>query len=199
MKLGFHESSHCWMETNSWAWRFRCWSMNPNCFLCVLYWHEVKNTNWFLSHTTWMKMCAVQMSISEKFSYKHGNGKQSLSVPMSTTQDQIIQIAQNQSTWGSLSFLVSFSYIIVINAGGVVCVLVRMCMEERFQAGHVVLCNGPNQIVVRNFQGPLRMAERREEVKGRRRSGGTHRGSFAWWHGETDPATSPHCCSHLCV
>lgn len=60
--------------------------------------------------------------------------------------------------------------------------LARMCMEERFQAGHGVLCNGANQIVVRNSQGPLRTAERREESDGRgggvEWSGGTHRGSF---------------------
>lgn len=29
--------------------------------------------------------------------------------------------------------------------------------------------------------------------------GGTYWGSFTWWHSETDPAGSPHCCSHLCV
>lgn len=41
-------------------------------------------------------------------------------------------------------------------------------MEECcFQAaGHGVLCNGANQIVVRNSLGPLRMAERREELEG---------------------------------
>lgn len=39
-------------------------------------------------------------------------------------------------------------------------------MEEHFQAGHGVLCNGANQIVVRNSQGPLRTAERREAARG---------------------------------
>lgn len=85
---------------------------------------------------------------------------------MSATPDQIMQIAQNQSTWDSLSFLVSLSFIIMMNAGGALCVLVRMCMEECFQAGHGVLCNGANQIVVRNSQGPLRTAERWEELGG---------------------------------
>lgn len=44
--------------------------------------------------------------------------------------------------------------------------LVCMCMEECFQTGHGVLCNGANQIVVRNSQGPLRTAERREDLDG---------------------------------
>lgn len=44
--------------------------------------------------------------------------------------------------------------------------LVCMCMEECFQTGHGVLCNGANQIVVRNSQGPLTTAERREDRVG---------------------------------
>lgn len=44
--------------------------------------------------------------------------------------------------------------------------LVCMCMEECFQTGHGVLCNGANQIVVRNSQGPLTTAERREDPVG---------------------------------
>lgn len=70
-------------------------------------------------------------------------------------------------------------------------------MEDCFQAGHRVFCNGANQIVVRNTHGPLRTAERREEYGGE--VGGTHWGSFLWWHSETDLAGSPRCCSHLCV
>lgn len=44
----------------------------------------------------------------------------------------------------------------------------RLCVwKSAFKAaGHGVLCNGANQIVVRNSQGPLRTAERREELMG---------------------------------
>lgn len=141
-----------------------------------------------------------EMSLLENLDTNKATRNNLLSVSMSTTPDQIMQIVQNQSTWDSLSFLVSLSYIIVMNTGGVHCVLLRMCMEERFQAGHGVLCNGANQIVVRNSQRPLRTAERREELKGGGGwSGGTHWGPFTWWHSETDLAGSPCRCSHLCV
>lgn len=42
--------------------------------------------------------------------------------------------------------------------------LASLCTEECFQTGHGVLCNGANQIVVRNSHGPLRVTERREEL-----------------------------------
>lgn len=53
-----------------------------------------------------------------------------------------------------------------------------LCVQEQcFQAaGHGLLCDGANQIVVRNSQGPLREAERREELEdgGRGRGGLSH-------------------------
>lgn len=65
-----------------------------------------------------------------------------------------------------MSFPVSLSLAVVVNAGGVLCVLVHMCMEECSEAGHRVLCNGTNQIVVRNSQDPLKTAVRREHLCG---------------------------------
>lgn len=109
----------------------------------------------------------VKRASRKKNSIQTWKQETSLRFSVSTTPDQIIETAQYQSTWDSLSFLVSLSYTIVINAGGVLCLLVRMCMVECFQAGHGVLCNGANQIVVRNSQSPLRTAERWEDLEGR--------------------------------
>lgn len=75
-------------------------------------------------------------------------------------------------------------------------------VDACFHAAHGVPCNRANHVVARNSQGPLRTAERWEDlVRGGGVGGlGTPTGAFfKWWHSEIDLARDPRYCTQLCM